>query len=99
MKARTFVTQIGDVPIDNEIILQALAEFNAEAEGLLGVFPDVQYFATKDPAEAGVHHYSESQHLSILTVGTPIRALDLRGLDQAVQLRHADSHTPDLYPL
>ena len=35
LKGRTLLSQIGDTRIDNEVILQALSEFNAEAKGHL----------------------------------------------------------------
>ena len=53
LKTLTLVRQIttssGDVPITNEIIVQALRELNKEAGDFLGSFPKVKNYRTKNP--------------------------------------------------
>ena len=78
LKSYTLVTQIGEVEITVENILQALREFNAESDNHLGCFPQVKAYRAKDPSSVqDCFAYGEDPNLSIMKTNQIVKALDL----------------------
>ena len=77
---RQITTSSGDVPITNEIIVQAFRELNKEAGDFLGSFPKVKNYRTKNPNEVQhCHAYGEDPALHIMRTGQTIKAFDFSG--------------------
>ena len=75
---RVIATCHGDVEVTNEIILAAICEFNAEANGFLGSFPQVKKFISKNPNTVqNCYAYAEHPSLHLTMVGAIITAFDV----------------------
>ena len=79
LKSLTLVRQIGDIDITTDVILDALREFNEEAENHLGGFPRVRCYRAKDPSEVqgSCFAYGEDPTLSIMRTGGHCASLRL----------------------